>query len=117
MKCVITSVASVKSCGRSPDRGVQRSHLKKVMLWLKLHEGWVFRQQRGEIVRWREGREINGKQRRRFQIKGSAYAKNYVSAGMKDRVPQKMTRKRNPQNFGFPLSQLLTFQNSLKLHT
>lgn len=43
MKCVITSVASVKSCRRGPDRGVQRSHLKKVMLWLKLNEGWVFR--------------------------------------------------------------------------
>ena len=63
MKCVITSVASVKSCGRSPDRGVQRSHLKKVMLWLKLNEGWVFRQQRRErlLVGERGGKETENR--------------------------------------------------------
>ena len=61
MKCAITSVASVKSCRRDPNRGVKRSHLKKVMLWLKPSEGWVFRHAK-ERERLLDG-EKGGKER------------------------------------------------------
>ena len=76
MKCVIASVASLRSCGSSPDWGGPEKPPEEVTFWLGLDERWALdRQRRQEDCLVERGEGGKGKTEEEIPKRGNRICK------------------------------------------